>query len=62
MENCIHQYQLKESKKQKAERGSIGLFPSKDWKRIDIYFCIYCLEEKIIIKQESWLGDMPDWW
>jgi len=62
MDECQHQYQLKETKKQRAERGSIGLWPAKSWERIDIYFCVFCLEEKLIIKRASWMEDMPDWW
>jgi hypothetical protein len=61
----IHQYQLKETKKQRAERESWGVSPSKGWLRIDIYYCIYCLDEQIR-QQHAPLYEYPDsppaWW
>lgn len=64
-EKCKHQYALKESKKQRAEMGSWGSYPSKDWKRVDIYYYIFCLDEQIMERRASVMefpDREPDWW
>lgn len=58
-----HQFALKETKRKGGEETVWG--PPTDWERIDIYFCIYCLEEKIVKQHASLLefpDRAPDWW
>ena len=62
-EKCEHKYIHLETKKAKAVRPSVGFSPARDWKRVDIYFCEKCLEQKIVTQTASWMEELiPDWW
>lgn len=64
LDNCKHQYQLKETKRQEGVRGGV-YGGGKDWKRVDIYYCVFCLDEQIRVNCAGWIeypDDPPDWW
>lgn len=55
---CEHKFVHLETVKLRPSRGPL----SRQWKRIDRFFCEKCLEEREKVKTAEHWEEQPDWW
>jgi hypothetical protein len=55
-EKCDHIYDHLETVKRSRPDGW-----HTHYKRVDIYFCVHCLEQKETVR-EDWSREKPDWY
>jgi hypothetical protein len=62
---CEHRFVHLDTRKVEGKPGSIGLYSTENWMRIDRYFCEKCLETKFVRREASYYehqNNPPDWW
>lgn len=57
MDKCEHRWIFMETVRQPGYSG----YGSRDWKRIDRFYCEKCLEFKERIQKEQGYKSKPDW-